>query len=94
MNRRDPGTHDHDGQRGRHTRQGIGVPGWFDLHLETDRHSEDAVLTLDGILTAITRVDIVHQRPPARTHADVRADQQEASHRPSATHGKVTKARD
>jgi hypothetical protein len=51
---------EHDVQRGRRTRQDHRTPGWFDLNLETDRHSDDAVLRLNGIPTAMARIDIVH----------------------------------
>lgn len=44
------------------------MPRLVRLHLETDRHRNDAVFRSDGIPTAMTRADIVHQPLPARTH--------------------------
>jgi hypothetical protein len=42
MNRRDPGMRDRDVNAAAAPDRVIGVPGWFDLHLETNRHSDDA----------------------------------------------------
>ncbi len=45
-------------QRGRDTTEVIGAIGGFDLHLEAARRSDDLVLSLDGIPTAVTHVDV------------------------------------
>jgi hypothetical protein len=44
--------------RGRDTNGAIGALGGFDLHIEATRRIEDIVLSLDGIPTARTHVDV------------------------------------
>jgi hypothetical protein len=49
----------HQGTRlGRDTKTVIGALGGFDLRLEATRHADDVILSLDGIPTATTHLDV------------------------------------